>query len=154
MRTNHTIPLSGSNLIIDNPALEMRYRQTKIIFTIGPATSSDDVLKELISERVDICRINMAHATHEWTRGIIQQIKRVCGKAGRQIAIMMDIKGPEIRTGDIGEPIYLEHDQLFDLLMTVPSGDASLEGIRCINVNYPNLIMMFRWVIRYLLIAA
>ena len=140
MQPNKNTSLSASNVIMDNPTLEMKYRQTKIIFTIGPATSIDDVLKELINERVDICRINMAHATHEWTRGIIQQIKRVCGEAGRHIAIMMDIKGPEIRTGDIGEPIYLEHDQLFDLLMSVPTGDASLEGIRYVNVNYPNLI--------------
>ncbi|MBK8814401.1 MAG: pyruvate kinase [Methylococcaceae bacterium] len=118
----------------------MKYRQTKIIFTIGPATSSDEVLKQLIDERVDICRINMAHATHEWTRGIIRQIKRVCGEAGRQIGIMMDIKGPEIRTGDIGEAIFLECGEHFDFLMVAPDGDASLDGIRCINVNYPNLI--------------
>ncbi len=131
---------ASPSLIMDNPALEMRYRQTKIIFTIGPATSSDEVLKQLINERVDICRINMAHANHEWTRSIIQQIKRVCREVDRQIGIMMDIKGPEIRTGDIGDPIYLEHDQLFDFLMFLPSGDASLDGVCCINVNYPNLI--------------
>lgn len=140
MHPNKYNSLASFNVKMDNSSLEMKYRQTKIIFTIGPATSSDDVLKELINERVDICRINMAHATHEWTRGIIQQIKRVCGEVGREIGIMMDIKGPEIRTGDIGEPIYLEHDQLFDLLMFVPANDASQHGIRCINVNYPDLI--------------
>ncbi|MGZ8946776.1 MAG: pyruvate kinase [Methylococcaceae bacterium] len=140
MQTKNTASLSSSNMMMDNPTLEMRYRQTKIIFTIGPATSIDEVLKQLIDERVDICRINMAHATHEWTRGIIQQIKRVCGEVGRHIAIMMDIKGPEIRTGDIGDPIYLAHDELFDFLMAVPTGDASLDDIPCINVNYPNLI--------------
>jgi pyruvate kinase len=140
MQTNPHSPLTSLNLVIDNQGLEMRYRQTKIIFTIGPATSSDEVLKELINERVDICRINMAHATHDWTRSIIQQVKRVCGEAGRQIGIMMDIKGPEIRTGYIGDPIYLEGDQLFDLLMFVPTEDASLDGIRYTNVNYPDLI--------------
>lgn len=140
MHPNKFTSLSTSSVIMDNPGLEMKYRQTKIIFTIGPATSSDEVLKQLINERVDICRINMAHATHEWTRGIIRQVKRVCGEAGRQIGIMMDIKGPEIRTGDIGEAIFLESGELFDFLMAIPIGDASLEGIRCINVNYPNLI--------------
>ena len=77
---------------MDNSALAMKYRQTKIKFTIGPSISIDEVLKELINERVDICRINMAHSTYEWTRGIIQQIKRVCAEAGRQIGIIMDIK--------------------------------------------------------------
>jgi pyruvate kinase len=113
MLTKKSTSLSSSTVIMDNKELEMRYRQTKIIFTIGPATSIDEILKELIKERVDICRINMAHANHEWTRGIIQQIKRVCNEAERHIAIMMDIKGPEIRTGDIGDPIYLEPDQVF-----------------------------------------
>jgi len=140
MHPNKFTSLSTSMVSMDGSNLEMKYRQTKIIFTIGPATSTDEVLKELINERVDICRINMAHATHDWTRGIIRQIKRVCVDAGRQIGIMMDIKGPEIRTGDIGEAIYLEHDELFDFLMTVPVGDATQNGIRCINVNYPNLI--------------
>ncbi|MEQ1528795.1 MAG: pyruvate kinase [Methylococcales bacterium] len=140
MHPNKTTSLAGSSVTMDNSTLTMRYRQTKIIFTIGPATSIDSVLKELINERVDICRINMAHATHEWTRGIIQQIKRVCAEVGREIGIMMDIKGPEIRTGDIGEPVYLQQDQLFDFLMSAPTADSSLDGIACINVNYPNLI--------------
>lgn len=140
MHPNKFASLSVSNVTMDSSNLEMKYRQTKIIFTIGPATSSDEILKELINERVDICRINMAHATHEWTRGIIRQIKRVCEDASRQIGIMMDIKGPEIRTGDIGEAVYLKYGELFDFLMVIPEYDASQDGIRCINVNYPNLI--------------
>jgi pyruvate kinase len=140
MHPNKFTSLSMSNLTMDNSSLEMKYRQTKIIFTIGPATSSDEILKQLISEQVDICRINMAHATHEWTRAIIRQIKRVCEEAGREIGIMMDIKGPEIRTGDIGEAIFLEIGEHFDFLMEVAVDDASRDGIRCINVNYSNLI--------------
>jgi pyruvate kinase len=58
MLKNKTTSLASTNVIMDNPTLEMRYRQTKIIFTIGPATSIDEVLKQLINERVDICRIN------------------------------------------------------------------------------------------------
>lgn len=122
------------------PAVEIRYRQTKIIFKIGPATSIDEVLKQLIQERVDMVRISMAHATHEGTRQTIQQVKRVCGEVGRQIAIMMDIKGPEIRTGHIGEPVYLEEGQLFDLLMEAPKAEPVQQEVRCIDVNYPGLI--------------
>ena len=43
-------------------------RKTKIIFTIGPATESEETLEAMINEGVDICRINMAHADHDWTR--------------------------------------------------------------------------------------
>jgi len=140
MLTDASSPLSNSEVSLDSPDVEMRYRQTKIIFTIGPATSSDEVLKQLIQERVDMVRINMAHATHEGTRQTIQQVKRVCGDVGRQIAIMMDIKGPEIRTGHIGEPVYLEEGRLFDLLMEAPTAESVQQEVRCIDVNYPELI--------------
>jgi hypothetical protein len=45
MGTSDKLSLSSPNMMLDNPALEMRYRHTKIIFTIGPATSADEVLK-------------------------------------------------------------------------------------------------------------
>ncbi len=140
MPASRNSSLSQSQVILNNAGFESRYRQTKIIFTIGPATSEDDVLKQLIHERVDICRINMAHASHDWARSIIRQIKRVCDEAERQIGIMMDIKGPEIRTGDLSEPVFLEAGQLFDFLMFPSDENASFDGILCVNVNYSNLI--------------
>ena len=140
MFTSRSSALLNSAVFLNNPALEMRYRHTKIIFTIGPATSSDEILKQLIHEQVDICRINMAHGSHDWTRATIRQIKRVCREVERYIAILMDIKGPEIRTGDVGEPIYLEHGELFDFLMARSGGQESADGIRNVEVNYPNLV--------------
>lgn len=140
MLTSTSAPLSNSEVILDAPEREMRYRQTKIVFTIGPATSSDDVLKQLIHEQVDVVRINMAHATQEGTRNTIRQIKRICDEVGRQIAIMMDIKGPEIRTGHIGDPVYLEQGELFDLLMETPREGETHQEVRGIDVNYPDLI--------------
>lgn len=140
MLTTSYVPLANSDVILDSPESEMRYRQTKIVFTIGPATSQDEVLRQLIEERVDVVRINMAHATHDGTRATIRQIKRVCDAVGRQIAIMMDIKGPEIRTGDIGEPVYLEEGQLFDLLTEAPAPQPTPDGVLGVDVNYPGLI--------------
>ncbi|HBR66897.1 MAG TPA: pyruvate kinase, partial [Opitutae bacterium] len=48
--------------------MENPYRKTKIIFTVGPATQDEATLERLIQAGVDICRINMAHADHAWTR--------------------------------------------------------------------------------------
>lgn len=140
MIASHSDALLNSSVFINNPALEMRYRQTKIIFTIGPATSSDAVLKQLIDEQVDICRLNMAHGNHEWTRSTIRQVKRVCQEVERHIAILMDIKGPEIRTGDVGETINLEQGDLFDFWMERGQIRESVDGIRGVDVNYPNLV--------------
>ena len=88
--------------------MKQTYRHTKIIFTIGPATESDEMLEKLISEGVDVCRINMAHAGHDWTRDTVARIRKISDQVGRQISIMMDIKGPEIRTCSLEHPIQLE----------------------------------------------
>lgn len=87
-------------------------RQTKIIFTIGPATSDEGVLTRLIEGGVDVCRFNMAHANHEWFRSTIALVNECCRNVGRRIALMMDVKGPEIRTRDVAQPIDLCHDDL------------------------------------------
>lgn len=115
------------------------YRHTKIVFTIGPATESEAALEQLINAGVDICRLNMAHASKAWTRDIIQRIRNVCDRVGRQIAIMMDVKGPEIRTGDLPEPIELVKDELFDFITDGTREEKLVGDIRGVTVNYPRL---------------
>lgn len=126
-------------LSIDSSLGAVRYRQTKIIFTIGPATSDAEVLRQLIEEQVDICRINMAHGTREWTREIIRKVQEACRTAGRQIAILMDIKGPEIRTGDLAQPLHLEKGQFFDFWMSRDPSNHAEDGVAGVDVNYPGL---------------
>ncbi|MEZ7843413.1 MAG: pyruvate kinase [Opitutales bacterium] len=113
------------------------YRKTKIIFTVGPATQSEEMLEKLIHAGVDICRINMAHADHAWTREIIQRVRKVCNSVGRQIAIMMDVKGPEIRTGDVPETFELEKGETIDFTYGEGLGGLGEDGIRRVDVNYP-----------------
>lgn len=114
-------------------------RRTKIIFTLGPATQSEEMLEKLIVGGADIARLNMAHGNHEWTRAVIRRIRAVSAKVGREIAIMMDIKGPEIRTGDVAAPIELKVGETFDF--TVKPGDREGgEEIRSVNVNYQDIV--------------
>ena len=110
------------------------YRLTKIIFTLGPASSDERMLEQLIFAGVDVCRLNMAHADHDWTRTMIRRIRDVCQRTGRHIAIMMDIKGPEIRTGDLPAAVDLAEGQLLDLL---PAPGEPEAGILAVSVNYP-----------------
>lgn len=118
--------------------MKRKHQKTKIIFTIGPATEGEDMLEKLILQGVDICRINMAHASHDWTRTIIQRVKRVCDQVGRQIAILMDVKGPEIRTCDLPETFHLEEGEHFDFTYGAGIGGFNAEGIRRVDVNYPS----------------
>jgi pyruvate kinase len=120
----------------------MPLRRTKIIFTLGPATESEEMLEKLILAGADVARLNMAHAKHDWTRAVIRRIRAVSKKVDREIAIMMDIKGPEIRTGDVEAPIELKAGETFDFTVK-PGGDSSRENgeeIRSVNVNYQDLV--------------
>lgn len=116
-----------------------RARRTKIVFTIGPSTDSEEMLETLMSEHfVDVCRINMAHANHDYVRTVCRRIRTIGEKISRPISIMMDVKGPEIRTGDVKNPIKLEIGQTFDFTI---KPDASQSGdIQSVGVNYPNLV--------------
>ena len=83
------------------------YRHTKIIATFGPATESAERLAQLITSGVDVMRLNMAHGSGEWVSSLVKRIRDVSTELGRHVAVMMDVKGPEIRTGVVAEPIEL-----------------------------------------------
>ena len=112
------------------------YSLTKVIFTLGPASADEAMLEQLIIAGVDVCRFNMAHADHAWTRAMITRVREVCRRTGRQIALMMDVKGPEIRTGDLAAPVDLVAGQLLDLL---PRPGPATAGVLTVGVNYPLL---------------
>ena len=118
-------------------------RRTKIIVTLGPATESEAMLEKLFRAGAGIVRLNMAHAKHDWTRLVIRRIRAVSARIGRDVAIMMDIKGPEIRTGDLTVPIELKAGEIFDFTVKPEASNPAIEGgeeIRSVDVNYPNLV--------------
>jgi pyruvate kinase len=116
------------------PAPNEAYRLTKIIFTLGPATQEVDMLEKLILAGADACRLNMAHADEAWTRMVIGWVREACARARRQIAIIMDVKGPEIRTAELASPVELAAGSRLDLL---PEPGAEEEAVPAVGVNYP-----------------
>lgn len=110
------------------------YRLTKIIATLGPATESPEKLRALIHSGVDVMRLNMAHATPEWVTEVIKNIRDASWDCARSVAVMMDVKGPEIRTGHVDKPIELTEGMLFEFYTESPTGD-----IPAIDVNYKGL---------------
>lgn len=115
-------------------------RRTKIIFTLGPASESEEMLGKMISSGADVVRLNMAHGTHEWTRETIRRVRAVAARLGRDVAIMMDIKGPEIRTGDLAVPIELRPGEIFDFTVKPGALRENSEEIRSVDVNYKDLL--------------
>jgi pyruvate kinase len=110
------------------------YRHTKIIATVGPATESHERLTQLISSGVDVIRLNMAHGSDEWVLALVKRIRDVSQEIKRHVAVMMDVKGPEIRTGVVSEPIDLKIGEAFEFFTDKPS-----DGVRSVSVNYPGL---------------
>lgn len=84
-------------------------RRTKIVCTIGPASESVEILKEMIKAGLNVARLNFSHGTHEEHERRIKAIRQAAAEVGKTVAILMDTKGPEIRLGILEkEPIYLE----------------------------------------------
>jgi pyruvate kinase len=110
------------------------YRHTKIIATLGPSTESSEKLAQLITSGVDVIRLNMAHGSGEWVLAVVKRIREVSEEIHRHVAVMMDVKGPEIRTGVVAESIELKTGEQFEFYTIKPSGD-----IRGVDVNYPGL---------------
>jgi len=110
------------------------YRHTKIIATLGPSTESPEQLEKLILSGVDVIRLNMAHATEEWVLERVRGIREVSTKIDRHVAVMMDVKGPEIRTGPIDAAIDLVAGEDFAFYTKAPA-----EPINGVAVNYAGL---------------
>ncbi|MGQ9846752.1 MAG: pyruvate kinase [Bacteroidales bacterium] len=77
------------------------HSKTKIVATIGPATSSKEKLRELILAGVDVCRLNFSHGSHEDYAKIIQFIRELNKELQTEVAILGDLQGPKLRIGDI-----------------------------------------------------
>jgi pyruvate kinase len=93
--------------------LEYFVRKTKIIITLGPATQDEQTLQQLISTGVNVFRLNMSHADHDWVREKVKTIRRLAAEMNMQVAILMDLQGPSIRTGDLKEKIVLKPNDFF-----------------------------------------
>lgn len=76
-------------------------KRTKIVCTMGPATESDEVLRELIKSGMNVARFNFSHGSHDYHRNNIERVRRISDELGIPVAIMLDTKGPEVRTGEL-----------------------------------------------------
>ena len=111
-------------------------RRTKIICTIGPETEKFDQLLKLAENGMNIARLNLSHGTHEWHKKIIKFIRTINNKGIYSISILLDTKGPEVRTGDLKHEIELNKGDLF--VFTVRKEIVYEDN--CTEVNYDGFI--------------
>ena len=78
-------------------------KRTKIVATIGPSWASKDILKEMISSGMNVCRINFSHGSYSDHTKVIQFVRELNEELNTNVAILADLQGPKIRTGDMQE---------------------------------------------------
>jgi len=89
--------------VIDHEKLSLKWRRTKIIATLGPASGSPAVIKRLLAAGVDVVRLNMSHGSHDSHRTLLKRVRAAARRAGRHVAVVMDLCGPKIRVGRLAE---------------------------------------------------
>jgi pyruvate kinase len=98
--------------------------KTKIVCTIGPASSSPEILERLIQAGMNVARLNFSHGDFSSHREIIQKVRAASQATGRRVAIMADLPGPKIRIGQFAhEPVELKPDDRFTLTTEDIVGD-------------------------------
>ena len=100
-------------------------RKTKIIATLGPASSSETSIRELIDAGVDVFRFNFSHGTHESHGETIARVRRAAKESGRIVGLLQDLSGPKIRTGLLRDhkPLQLSAGEA----LTIAVGDFAGE---------------------------
>ena len=104
-------------------------KKTKIVATIGPSSESEEVLRSLFLEGVNVARLNFSHGSHEEHKIKIDRIKKIRKELDLPIGIMLDTKGPEIRLGDVEGEIFLEVGENFTLTSREIVGDKNIATI-------------------------
>lgn len=110
-------------------------RRTKIVCTIGPASESEENVQALLAAGMDVARLNFSHGTHEEHGKRITTLRREAAKFGKHLGILLDTKGPEVRTGKVPEGgIVLNNGSEFIL-----DTDLSLGNQQRVGITYTEL---------------
>lgn len=111
-------------------------KNTKIIATIGPATNNEEKVIELYNAGINVIRFNFSHANYEEAGRNIELIKRLNKEGKTNLSLLLDTKGPEIRTGDLAEKNTYEAGEIFKVYVD-PSKELTEKALFC---DYPYLI--------------
>ena len=114
-------------------------RKTKIVCTIGPACNTKPMLLKMIDAGMDVARVNMSHGTHEDLAVVFQTIREAIAESGKNVAILLDTKGPEVRVATFANgKATLQEGADFTLYKERDEGD--FDGVA---ISYPKLVDIF-----------
>ena len=111
-------------------------RKTKIVCTIGPASESEEMLEKLMNAGMNVARLNFSHGSHEEHKGRIDTIRKVAKRLNKTVAILLDTKGPEIRTHNMKDGI-IDLEKGKEVIVSMTEVEGTPEKF---SVTYDNLI--------------
>ncbi|KAL9999177.1 putative pyruvate kinase [Helianthus debilis subsp. tardiflorus] len=133
---NGPVSLSSDSSLRPSQISPDAQRKTKIVCTIGPSTSSREMIWKLAETGMNVARLNMSHGDHASHQETINLVKEYNAQFNEKvIAIMLDTKGPEVRSGDVPKPIFLQEGQEFNF--TIKRGVSTNDTV---SVNYDDFI--------------
>ena len=112
----------------------MKFKKTKIIATLGPASSSKAMIKKLIKSGVDVLRVNFSHATHDEVERIVDDVNGLRKELGSNVTLLGDLQGPKIRVGELENDIELKKNQS----LSICSNLSESNGVDKIFISYPS----------------
>jgi len=111
-------------------------RQCKIIGTLGPSSSNEETMRELVASGLNIARLNFSHGEHESHLKNIEMLRKISKETGHTITILQDLQGPKIRAGKlIGGAIELKDGEIYTLSYGVEQTDPKI-----IPIDYKDLV--------------
>ena len=114
-------------------------RKTKIVCTIGPACNTKEMLLKMIDAGMNVARVNMSHGTYDELEKLFATIKEAIRESGKNVSILLDTKGPEVRVGTFKDGgVKLEEGKTFSLLKECEQGDEN--GVA---LSFPKLVDLF-----------
>lgn len=114
-------------------------RKTKIVCTIGPACNTKEMLLKMIDAGMNVARVNMSHGTYDELEKLFATIKEAIRESGKNVSILLDTKGPEVRVGTFKDGgVKLEEGKTFSLFKECEQGDQNGVGL-----SFPKLVDLF-----------
>ena len=112
-------------------------KKTKIVCTMGPNSNDENIMRRLVKEGMDIARFNFSHGSHEEQKGRMDMLKKIREEEKKPVAILLDTKGPEIRTGVLkdGKKVLLKEGETITLMNEEIEGDETK-----VSLTYKGLV--------------
>ncbi|MFQ5557432.1 MAG: pyruvate kinase, partial [Acidimicrobiales bacterium] len=111
-------------------------RRSKIVATIGPASESEEVLREMIAAGMDVARLSLAHGTIDQAMERYERLRRLAEQEGRQIGILVDLPGPKVRAGSFGaDGIHFDQGTAVELRVGAEGSTSTV-----IEIDYESLL--------------